>query len=109
MHFFIFIEMRWHRMLRVTPFEIRKLFEQPMVILFFIASLLLNTIYMVTAGLDQSYINYVQETEAYTGTMITSEFTEILYDQPASKNKQRLLTETTKLENVFQDYSTYDL
>lgn len=93
-------------MLRITLFEVRKLFEQPMILLFFIASLLLNTIYIATAGLDQSYLNYVQETEVKTGTLITSEFREKLSNQSASKKQQRLLTETAELKNVFQHYST---
>ena len=93
-------------MLRIIPFEIRKLFEQPMILLFFIASLLLNTIYIATAGLDQSYLNYVQETEVKTGTLITSEFREKLSNQSTSRKQQRLLTETAELENVFQHYST---
>ncbi|GAF64675.1 hypothetical protein BTS2_1571 [Bacillus sp. TS-2] len=93
-------------MLRITSFEIRKLLEQPMIILFFLASLLLNIIYITTVGLDQSYLNYVQETEEKTGTFITSEFHEILTNQPVSKEKQRLLSETADLENTFQHYST---
>ena len=93
-------------MLRIILFEIRKLLEQPMILLFFIASLSLNTIYIATAGLDQSYLNYVQGTETKTGTLITSEFKEKLSNQAASKKQQRLLTETAELENVFQDYST---
>ena len=93
-------------MLRIIPFEIRKLVEQPMILLFFIASLLLNTIYIATAGLDQSYVNYVQETEVKTGTLITSEFREELNNQSTSRKQQRLLTETAELENVFQHYST---
>ena len=93
-------------MLRIIPFEIRKLFEQPMILLFFIVSLLLNTIYIATAGLDQSYLNYVQETEVKTGTLITSEFREKLSNQSTSRKQQRLLTETAELENVFQQYST---
>lgn len=93
-------------LLRIIPFEICKLFEQPMILLFFVASLLLNTIYIATAGLDQSYLNYVQETEAKTGTLITSEFREKLSNRSASKKQQRLLMETAELENVFQNYST---
>lgn len=89
-------------MLRIIPFEIRKLFEQPMILLFFIASLLLNIIYIATAGLDQSYLNYIQEMEVKTGNLITSEFRDKLSNQSASKKQQRLLTETTLLENVFQ-------
>ena len=92
-------------MLRVIPFEFRKLFEQPMIYLFFISCLLLNTIYIATAGLDQSYLNYIQEMEVKTGNLITSEFRDKLSNQSASK-KQRLLTETAVLENVFQHYST---
>ena len=98
--------MGWLRCLRIIPFEIRKLFEQPMILLFFIASLLLNTIYIATAGLDQSYLNYIQETEVKTGTLITSEFREKLSNQSTSRKQQRLLTETAELENVFQQYST---
>jgi ABC-type multidrug transport system fused ATPase/permease subunit len=93
-------------MLRIIHFEIRKLVEQPMILLFFIACLLLNTIYIVTAGLDKSYLNYVQETEAKTGNVITSEFHEKLANQSTSRKQQRLLSETAELENVFQDYST---
>ncbi|UTR13650.1 hypothetical protein MM221_13605 [Salipaludibacillus sp. LMS25] len=93
-------------LLRIIPFEIRKLFEQPMILIFFIVSLLLNTIYIATAGLDQPYLNYIQETEVKTGTLITSEFREKLSNQSASKKQQRLLTETAELENVFQHYST---
>ncbi|QDQ02434.1 hypothetical protein FOH38_19265 [Lysinibacillus fusiformis] len=93
-------------LLRIIPFEIRKLFEQPMIHLFFIASLLLNTIYIVTAGLDQSYLKYIQETEVTTGYLITSEFREKLSAQSASKEQQRLLTETAGAGNVFQHYST---
>ncbi|MBO1004566.1 hypothetical protein [Pseudogracilibacillus auburnensis] len=93
-------------MLRIIAFEFRKLFEQPMIYLFFIASLLLNTIYIATAGLDHSYLNYIQETEVKTGTFVTSEFREKLSNQSASKKQQRLLTETAELENVFQHYST---
>ncbi|MDY0408688.1 hypothetical protein ACFFIS_14155 [Virgibacillus soli] len=93
-------------MLRIIPFEIRKLFEQPMIFLFFIASLFLNTMYIATAELDQSYLNYVQETEVKTGTLITSEFHEKLSNQYTSRNQQRLLIETAKLENVFQHYAT---
>ncbi|MFD2133432.1 hypothetical protein ACFSKI_19645 [Pseudogracilibacillus auburnensis] len=93
-------------MLRIIAFEIRKLFEQPMIYLFFIASLLLNTIYIATAGLDHSYLNYIQETRVKTGTIITSEFGEKLSNQPSSKKQQRLLTETAELKNVFQHYST---
>lgn len=93
-------------LLRIIPFEIRKLFEQPMIHLFFIASLLLNIIYIATAGFDQSYLNYVQETEVKTGTLITSEFREKLSNQSASKKQQRLLTETDELDNIFQHYST---
>lgn len=93
-------------MLRIIHFEIRKLFEQPMILLFFIASLLLNTIFIATAGLDQSYLNYVQETEAKTGTLITPEFREEVSKQSPSRKQQRLLSETAELENVFQHYST---
>lgn len=93
-------------MLRVIPFEMRKLFEQPMIFLFFIASLLLNTIYIATVVLDDSYLNYIQETEVKTGTLITSDFREKLFNQSASNKQQRLLTETAELENVFQYYST---
>ena len=93
-------------MLRVIPFEIRKLFEQPMILLFFIASLLLNITYIATAGLDQSYLNYIQEMEVKTGNLITSEFRDKLSNQSTSKKQQRLLTETAVLENVFQHYST---
>ncbi|MDX8046771.1 hypothetical protein SH601_12335 [Gracilibacillus sp. S3-1-1] len=93
-------------MLRIIPFEIRKLLEQPVILLFFIASLLLNTIFIATAGVDQSYVNYIQQTEAKTGTLISSEFQETLSNQPASKKQQRLLTETADQENIFQDYST---
>lgn len=93
-------------MLRIIPFEIRKLLEQPMILLFFIASLLLNTIYIATAGLDQSYLDYVQETKEKSGPFITSEFREELSNQSASRQQQRLLTETAELENIFQDYST---
>lgn len=96
-------------MLRVIPFEIRKLFEQPMILLFFTVSLLLNIIYIATVDLDQSYLNYVQETEVKVGTSITSEFREKLSNQSTSKNQQRLLTETAELENVFQHYSTESL
>lgn len=93
-------------MLRVIPFEFRKLFEQPMIYLFFISCLLLNTIYIATAGLDQSYLNYIQEMEVKTGNLITSEFRDKLSNQSTSKKQQRLLTETAVLENVFQHYST---
>ncbi|GIN74256.1 hypothetical protein J14TS2_47310 [Bacillus sp. J14TS2] len=93
-------------MLRIIPFEIRKLLEQSMVLLFFIASLLLNTIYIATAGLDQSYLDYVQETKEKSGAFITSEFREKLSNQSPSRQQQRLLTETAELENTFQDYST---
>ncbi|MBB4822870.1 hypothetical protein HNO89_000088 [Sporosarcina luteola] len=93
-------------MLRVIPFEIRKLFEQPMIYLFFFASLLLNTIYIATAGLDQSYLHYIQEKEVKTGILRTAEWSESLSYQPANKKQQRLLTETAELDNVFQDYST---
>src|SRR5690606_30808577 len=74
--------------------------------LFFISCLLLNIIYIATAGLDQSYLNYIQEMEVKTGNLITSEFRDKLSNQSASKKQQRLLTETTLLENVFQHYST---
>lgn len=93
-------------MLRIIPFEVRKLLEQPMILLFFIASLLLNTIYIATAGLDQSYLDYVQETKEKSGSFITSEFREKLSNQSASRQQQRLLTETAELENIFQGYST---
>ncbi len=93
-------------LLRIIPFEIRKLFEQPMIHLFFVASLLLNIIYIATAGLDQSYLNYIQETEVKAGTLITSEFREKISSESASKEQQRLLTETAELENTFQHYST---
>ncbi|MCM3741270.1 hypothetical protein M3210_13420 [Oceanobacillus luteolus] len=93
-------------MLRIIPFEIRKLVEQPMILLFFIACLSLNTIYILTAGLDQSYLNYVQETELKTGNLVTSDFREKLSNQSTSRKQQRLLTETAELENIFQDYST---
>lgn len=93
-------------MLRVIPFGFRKLFEQPMIYLFFISCLLLNTIYIATAGLDQSYLNYIQEMEVKTGNLITSEFRDKLSNQSTSKKQQRLLTETAVLENVFQHYST---
>ncbi len=98
--------MGWLQLLRIIPFEIRKLLEQPIILLFFIASLLLNTIFIVTAGVDQSYVNYIQETKAKTGTLINSNFHETLSDQPASKKQQRLLTETAERENIFQGYST---
>lgn len=106
MRFCIFIEMGWLQLLPIIPFEIRKLLEQPVILLFFIASLLLNTIYIATAGVDQSYVYYIQETEAKTGTLITPEFHETLSNQFASKKQQRLLTETAERENIFQDYST---
>lgn len=93
-------------MLRMIPYEIRKLFEQPMIYLFFTASLLLNIIYIATAGLDQSYLNYIQETEVKTGTLMTAEFREKLSNESASKKQQRLLTETAELKNNFQHYST---
>lgn len=93
-------------MLRIIPFEIRKLFEQPMIYLFFIASLLLNIIYIATAGLDQSYLNYIQETEVKTGTFMTAEFREQLSSQSSNREQERLLTETAERENIFQDYST---
>lgn len=92
-------------MLRILSFEIRKLFEQPMIYLFFIASLLLNIIYIATAGLDQSYLSYIQETEQKTGSIMTTEFHEKLSNEPTSRMQQRLLTETVELENVFQNYS----
>lgn len=96
-------------MMRIIPLEMRKLFEQPMILLFFIASLLLNTIYITTAVLDDSYLNYIQETEIQTGTLITSDFREKLSIQTASSKQQRLLTETAELENIFRDYSTETL
>lgn len=93
-------------MLRILLFEIRKLFEQPMIYLFFIASLLLNIIYIATANLDQSYLSYIQETEEKTGIFMTDEFHEQLSGESASKKQQRLLTETAEREDIFQYYST---
>ena len=93
-------------LLRIIPFEIRKLFEQPMILLFFTASLLLNIIYIATAGLDQSYLNYIQETELKTGTLMTAEFREKLSSESTNREQQRLLTETAESKNVFQHYST---
>ena len=52
------------------------------------------------------YLNYIQETEVKTGTLITSGFGEKLSNESASKNQQRLLTETAELENIYQHYST---
>lgn len=92
--------------LRIIPFEIRKLFEQPMIYLFFVASLLLNIIYIATAGLDQSYLHYIQETEVKTGTFMTAEFYEQLANESTNREQQRLLTETAERENIFQHYST---
>ncbi|MFK3937981.1 hypothetical protein ACI2JA_10810 [Alkalihalobacillus sp. NPDC078783] len=93
-------------MLRILLFEIRKLLEQPIILLFFIACLMLNTIYIVTAGLDQSYLNYVQDTKTKTGSFITSEFQEKLSNMSSSNQHNRLLTETDERENIFNQYST---
>lgn len=93
-------------LLRIVPFEIRKLLEQPVIYLFFIASLLLNVIYITTAGFDQSYLNYIHETQVQTGTRVTDEFRNILSEATSSKKQQRLLRETAEVKNIFQDYST---
>ncbi|MCM2677401.1 hypothetical protein [Alkalicoccobacillus plakortidis] len=77
-------------MLRILLFEIRKLLEQPIILLFFIACLMLNTIYIATAGLDQSYLNYVQDTETKTGSFITSEFHEKLSNMSSSNQHQAI-------------------
>ena len=93
-------------LLRIILFEIRKLCEQPIIYLFFVASLLLNMIYIMTANLDQTYLNYIQETEEKAGTLLVSEFREKISGESVSKEQQRLLMETDKLDNTFQDYST---
>lgn len=96
-------------MLRIIHFEIRKLFEQPMILLFFIVSLLLNTIYIVTAELDQSYFLYVQNVEDKIGGVVTAEFHEQLTNLSNTRELQRLITETTEQENIFQHFSTEEL
>lgn len=96
-------------LLRIIPFEIHKMLEQPMVLLFFIASLLLNTIYITTAGLDQSYLDYIQETEEKPSHLVTPVFREKLSKLPSSREQQRLMTETAGLGNIFENFSTENL
>ncbi|KQL58706.1 MULTISPECIES: hypothetical protein [Bacillaceae] len=96
-------------MVRIILYEIRKLLEQPIILFFFIASVLLNTIYITTVDLNQSYLDYVQDIKEKTGNVISDEFKGELAHQSSSKDQQRLLTETRSLENVFLHYSTAEL
>ncbi len=54
-------------MVRIILYEIRKLLEQPIILFFFIASVLLNTIYITTVDLNQSYLDYVQDIKEKNG------------------------------------------
>lgn len=95
--------------LHLLRFEMRKMIEQPMLVIFFITSFLLNIIYIGTADLDQGYLQFIQNKEPQMGSMINESFQQQLLEQPSNGYQQRLLTDLSETENVFENYSTDQL
>ena len=93
----------------LTRFELRKLVEQPMVIIFFFACLLLNSLYVVTPHLKVAYLQYIQETEKVAGNQVTTDFKATVAQLPAHASQRQLLAETAEASNIFREYATADL
>lgn len=90
-------------------FEFKKLLEQPMIFIFLGLCLVFNMAWVLSANLDQKYLNYVESVQKEIGTSLTPDMKKELVTLPEQKFKNRLVQVTEEKDNLFLNTSVASL
>lgn len=93
----------------LAKWEIRKLFEMPMIWIFLLVCIVFNVLLTVRNRYGADYAAYVRDAGKEAGNKLGAAFDRRVEKLPESDYKQILVEETKGAEDIFEDYDTKEL
>lgn len=90
--------------MRILSFEIKKIFGLPMIWVFLLLCLLLNTVVICVDYNARNYVEYISDTAVITGTRMGNNFNSALSEQPSSEYRNRLIMQTERARDIFDSF-----
>ncbi|MEG0256546.1 hypothetical protein [Vagococcus sp.] len=87
--------------LRLLGFELKKLLEQPMIIIFLGLCWVFNLVFFISINVEQTYLSTVGIIRETKGDKIDHELKEMVINLPKNKRNQRLINDVTRVENIY--------